>query len=133
MSVWLCVYKYLMCVSERLIGFVLECLCVCVWYLPLPPAPVTAPAFSYHAADLKSNKCFILILLTMLFMIYLPSLNSALAAGTSAVIATLPLSCTSRNHLIFFNNFSSFFLSIHLFFFSIILFRHSSPAPLSPV
>lgn len=59
-----CVYKYLMCVSERLMSFVR------VWYLPLPPAPVTAPALSYHAAALKSNKCFILILLSLSFMMF---------------------------------------------------------------
>lgn len=87
--------------------------CVSVWYLPLPPAPVTAPALLPRCGFEKQLKFYFNIIDNVIhdLFLFLP-FNSALAAGTSAVIAIHPLSYTS---LLFFFNSPSFFLSIHRF------------------
>ncbi len=58
-----CVCIQVLDVSERLMSFALVCgTCLFLQHLSLPQ-------LCYHAAALKSNKSFILILLTMLFII----------------------------------------------------------------
>lgn len=69
-----------------------------VWYLPLPPASVTAPALLPRCGFEKQQFYFNIIdnvIHDFFLSFFLPSLNSALAAGTSAVIAIHLLSCTS--------------------------------------
>lgn len=100
---------------------VLEGVCVCVCgtclflqHLSLPQLSVTT-----RCGFEKQQMFYFNIIDNVIHDFFsLPSINSALAAGTSAMIAIHPLSCTSLNHLLFFNNFPSFFLSILFFFFN---------------